>query len=86
VGFNQCCGSASGIQCFIEPWIRDGKKIKIWIREEHPGSYFRELKNSFFGLNIFFYPIFFFLIRKSIGSFDINMVDINHVDVDVKYS
>jgi hypothetical protein len=24
-----------------------GKKIKIRIRDEHPGSYFRELRNNF---------------------------------------
>jgi hypothetical protein len=24
---NQCCGSGSEIQCFFDPWIRDGKKF-----------------------------------------------------------
>jgi hypothetical protein len=43
----QCCGSASGIRCFFASRIQDGKKIKIHIRDEHPGSYFRELKNCF---------------------------------------
>jgi hypothetical protein len=28
-------------------WI--GKKIKIRIRDEHPGSYFRELRKNFLG-------------------------------------
>ncbi len=23
-GFNQCCGSGSGIRCLFDPWIRDG--------------------------------------------------------------
>jgi hypothetical protein len=33
-----------------------GKKSRsvIRIRVEYPGSYFRELRNNFFGLNIFF--------------------------------
>jgi hypothetical protein len=35
----QCSGSE----------IRDGLKIKIRIRDEHPGSYFRELRNHFLG-------------------------------------
>jgi hypothetical protein len=26
------------------------KKIRIWIRDEHPGSYFRRLEKQFFGL------------------------------------
>jgi hypothetical protein len=30
--------------------IRDGKKFSIQIRDEQPGSYFRELRNIFFGL------------------------------------
>jgi hypothetical protein len=34
-----CCGSGSGIRCFFDPWIGD----------EHPGSYFQELRNQFFG-------------------------------------
>jgi hypothetical protein len=29
------------------PCIRDENKIKIRIRDEHPGSYFRELRNNF---------------------------------------
>jgi hypothetical protein len=29
-----------------------GRKIKIRIRDEHPGSYFRELGNNFFGYKI----------------------------------
>ncbi len=43
-----CCGS--GIRCLFDPWILDGKKIKIQIWDELPGSYFRELRNNFFGL------------------------------------
>jgi hypothetical protein len=27
-------------------WIREGKIIQIW--DEHPGSYFLELRNNFF--------------------------------------
>jgi hypothetical protein len=40
--FKQCSGS--GIRCFVDPWIRDPGwvKIKIRIRDEHLGSYFRE--------------------------------------------
>ncbi len=34
----QCCGSGSGIRCLFDPWFR-------------PESYFRELKNNFFGYN-----------------------------------
>jgi hypothetical protein len=54
----QCPGS--GIRClFLTPGsrIRDGEKAKIRIRDEHPGSYFRELREQFFGLKIlkFFY-------------------------------
>ncbi len=30
--------------------IRDGYKARIRIRDEQPGSYFRELRNNFFGL------------------------------------
>jgi hypothetical protein len=33
------------------PWIRDGEKMRI--RDEHPGSFFRELKNVF-GLTVKF--------------------------------
>jgi hypothetical protein len=31
---NQCCGSGSGILCLFDHWTR--------IRDEQPGSYFRE--------------------------------------------
>jgi hypothetical protein len=31
---NQCCGSGSEIRCLFDPWIRDGKKIRI--REPDP--------------------------------------------------
>jgi hypothetical protein len=46
-GITQCCGSGSGIWCFFEPWNRDGEKITIRIRDEHPGSYSLELRNNF---------------------------------------
>ncbi len=42
---NQCCGS--GIQCLFDPWIRDPGWVKN--KDEHPGSYFRELRNNFLG-------------------------------------
>jgi hypothetical protein len=38
----QCCGSGSGIR-------RLSNKIRIWIRDEQPGSYFLELRNNFLG-------------------------------------
>jgi hypothetical protein len=41
----------------FDPWLRDPgwvKKIKIRIQDENPGSYFRELRNNFFGLKYFF--------------------------------
>jgi hypothetical protein len=43
----QCC--ESGIRCLFDPWIRDPGWIKIQdpIRNEHPESYFRELRNNF---------------------------------------
>jgi hypothetical protein len=47
-GFKQCCGS--GIRCLFDPWIQDPGWEKIGIRDEQPGSYFRELKKQFFGL------------------------------------
>jgi hypothetical protein len=43
------------IRCFFDPWIRDPggiKKIKLRIRDEHPGSYFREIRNNFLGVKI----------------------------------
>jgi hypothetical protein len=47
----QCCGSGSG--AFLTLGSGMGKKSRsgsgIRIRDEHPGSYFRELKNNFFG-------------------------------------
>jgi hypothetical protein len=38
-----------GSSAFLTPWsgIRDGQKVRI--RDEQPGSYFRELKKQFFG-------------------------------------
>jgi hypothetical protein len=49
-GFFQCSGS--GIRCPFDPWIRNPGwvKVRIWIRDEQPGSYFRELRNHFLGL------------------------------------
>ncbi len=55
--YSQCCWSGSGIWCIFS-WIPDprsgmGKKSGsgsgIWIRDEQPGSYFRELGNLFWG-------------------------------------
>ncbi len=42
-GFKQCCGSGSGIRCLFDPWIQDPgwEEIRIRIRDEQPGSYFR---------------------------------------------
>jgi hypothetical protein len=53
----QCCGSGSGIGCFFDPGIRDGRKSASGsgIRDEQPGSYFLELRNhflAFFGVKI----------------------------------
>ncbi len=50
----QCCGSGSGIRCLFDPWIRDGQKVSIRIRDrdEQPGSYFLELRNHFFWVKI----------------------------------
>ncbi len=48
--FYQCCGPGSGIRCLFDPWIRDPgwvKKIRIRIRDERPGLYFRKLRNNF---------------------------------------
>jgi hypothetical protein len=41
----------SGI--FLTPGSRMGKKSISGIRDEHPGSYFRELRNNFLGLKYF---------------------------------
>jgi hypothetical protein len=40
----------SGIGCFFDPGIRDGRKSASGsgIRDEQPGSYFLELRNHFF--------------------------------------
>ncbi len=40
---HQCCESGSGIRSGIRIW--DGKKI--WIRDEHPKSFFGELRTIF---------------------------------------
>jgi hypothetical protein len=39
-----CCGS----EAFLTPGFGMRKKIKIRIWNEHPGSYFREIRNYFF--------------------------------------
>jgi hypothetical protein len=49
----QCCGYGFGIRCLfgpLDPGSGTRKKIRIRIRDEQPGSYFRELKKRFFGL------------------------------------
>ncbi len=38
---NQWCGS--GIRCLFYPGIRDVEKVRIRIRDEQPGSYFRKI-------------------------------------------
>jgi hypothetical protein len=48
----KCCGSRSQILCLFDPWIRDLRWVKksrsgSGIRDEHTGSYFRELKKLF---------------------------------------
>jgi hypothetical protein len=37
----------SGIQCLFDPWILDPGWVQIRIRDEQPGSYFRELRHNF---------------------------------------
>jgi hypothetical protein len=58
---SQCCGSGirdpgSGIRCLFDPWIRDPGSgaflTGIRIRDEQPGSYFREPKKLIFGLKL----------------------------------
>ncbi len=46
---NSVADPGSEIRCLFDPWIRDGEKIKTRIRDEHSGSYFRELRNNFLG-------------------------------------
>jgi hypothetical protein len=52
----QCCGSGSGILCLLTPESGMGRKLgsgsEIRIRDKQPGSYFRELRNNFFGVKI----------------------------------
>ncbi len=43
-------------------WV---KKIKIRIRDEHPGSYFRELRNNFSGKNTYLNSLMRIRIRES---------------------
>ncbi len=42
----------SGSGTFMSPGLGSGmgKKIRIRVRDEQPGSYFRELRNNFLGL------------------------------------
>jgi hypothetical protein len=48
----QCCVADPDPMPFLTPGsgIRDGYKIGIRIRDEQPGSYFRELRNHFLGI------------------------------------
>jgi hypothetical protein len=55
----RCCGSGSGIRCLFLPLDRGsgfgmGEKSRSGsgIRDEQPGSYFLELRNHIFGINI----------------------------------
>jgi hypothetical protein len=41
----QCCGPGAFLT--TGSGIRDGYKIRIRIRDEHPRSYFREFRNNF---------------------------------------
>jgi hypothetical protein len=64
----QCYGSEiQDLVPFLTPGsgIRDGKIIRIRIRDEQPGSYFRELKKQYFGLK---YLNFFMRIRAEKNS------------------
>ncbi len=45
----QCCESGSGIR-FLTPEFGIGNNQGTRIRDEQPGSYFRELRNNFLGL------------------------------------
>jgi hypothetical protein len=56
---SKSCGSGSGIRdpgsgAFLAPGSGMGKKSGsgsgIWIQDEQPGSYFRELRNHFLGI------------------------------------
>ncbi len=40
----QFCGSGSGIRCFFDPRIREGKKCGSGIRDEHPRSFSESLE------------------------------------------
>ncbi len=80
----QCCGSESRIRCLFEPWtmIRDRKKSGSGsgIRNEQPGSYFRELGNHFskrFGGSMplfLFIFIFFYNIHTVLSSNHIHTI------------
>ncbi len=50
ISVKQWCGCGSGIRWIFDLWIRDPGwviKIKIRIRDKHPGSYFLEFRNKF---------------------------------------
>ncbi len=54
VGSDQCCGSYSRIRLFDNLiWDPVWVKNRIRIRDEQHGSYFRALRNQFFGLKYF---------------------------------
>jgi hypothetical protein len=41
------CSRSGSYPVSFDPRIRDGKTIRIQIRDEQPGSYFRKLRNNF---------------------------------------
>jgi hypothetical protein len=47
----QCCGSGFRIWCLFDSWTRDPGWVKnrSRIRDEQSRSYFRELRNQYFG-------------------------------------
>ncbi len=47
---NGCCGSVSGIGCFLTSGYSGMEKSTSGIRDKHPGSYFRKLGLNFFGI------------------------------------
>jgi hypothetical protein len=51
---NSVANPDPGSGAFCDPWIRNPGWVKsrIRIRDEQPGSYFLELRNNFFGVQI----------------------------------
>ncbi len=49
--YRQRCGS--GIRCLFDPWIRNGQKIRIRIRDKLPSHIYEGLKKQFFMLKYF---------------------------------